>query len=494
MLAMAAFALLGFLLPTLSRASLTDRSHTSSNATLACSDAQVALGAGSVDTAPVSPTLVDLNWSETCWTEPACVIKPKSTKNVAATLSIVSRYQVKFAVRSGGHSPNPGWSSISSDGILIDLSRLDQITVSSDNTTVSVGPGQRWGNVLAALDPYGVSVIGGRTPTVGVGGLVLGGGYFHFSGEHGLAADNVKNFEIVLGNGTITNANAKANSDLFWALKGGGPNFGIVTRFNLYTIPVHDIYYDLVLYSADQIPGLLDAFASWQNGSGGVFDVKGTVAMIVGLEYATVGFIYSSPQTKRPAAFDAFAGIPVMTVVIPPSNGTVWSLTQIIGAATASAVERHDYLAAASQVDGRLYNRVYNFWKERAADVYAKTGANQTFVIQPVPLNLVQQGIAKGGNALGLPLKNMQWWTTLVDWQNAADDDTARSVSIATSEEWKKGSDINFLYMNDCARDQNPLAGYGRENIAKLKAVSRKYDRGQVFQRLQNDGFLLRKV
>lgn len=119
-------------------------------------------------------------------------------------------------MRSGGHSPNPGFSSIAKPGVLIDLSGLDGISVSDDKETVSIGPGQRWGNVYDALDPYGVSVIGARIPNVGVGGLLLGGksgvpcmkrgwaslkhflpgGYFHFSAKYGLAADNVKSFEV----------------------------------------------------------------------------------------------------------------------------------------------------------------------------------------------------------------------------------------------------------------------------------------------------------
>lgn len=82
---------------------------------------------------------------------------------------------MKFAVRSGGHSPNPGWASITQSGILIDLSALNNITVSEDKSTITVGPGQRWGDVYDFLDSYGVGVIGGRIPHVGVGGLILGG-------------------------------------------------------------------------------------------------------------------------------------------------------------------------------------------------------------------------------------------------------------------------------------------------------------------------------
>lgn len=173
-----------------------------------------------------------------------CFVSPTTAAQVSTIMKIVSFLRTPFSVRSGGHSPNPFWSSIDTEGILISLSNLDQITLSSGNSIASIGPGQRWGAVYEALDSYELGVIGGRVPTVGVGGLILGGGLSHFSPEYGLAADNVQNFEVgeshtplfcrlylnkiqvVLADGSIVDANASENSDLFWALKGGGPNFG----------------------------------------------------------------------------------------------------------------------------------------------------------------------------------------------------------------------------------------------------------------------------
>lgn len=142
-----------------------------------------------------------------------------------------------------------------------------------------------------------------------------------------------------------------------------------------------------------------------------------------------------------------------------------------------------------------------------------------TFTLQPIPANLVDQGIAKGGNPTGLPRVNHQCkfavcaagpvpilqqvisagWTTLMDWQNANDDAAVRAAPIAVSEKWKelgemRGLHIPFLFMNDASRDQNPLASYGSANVEKLKTVSQKYDPPQIFQTLQNDGFLLSKI
>lgn len=94
---------------------------------------------------------------------------------------------------------------------------------------------------------------------------------------------------------------------------------------------------------------------------------------------------------------------------------------------------------------------------------------------------------------------NMTGWTTLIDWDNTADDETVRSVSISTTEKWRelgeqRGLHLDYLYTNDASKDQSPIATYGAANVDKLKAIALKYDPDQVFQNLQNDGFLLRKI
>jgi FAD/FMN-containing dehydrogenase len=94
---------------------------------------------------------------------------------VSNALKILNFFHTKFAIRSGGHSPNPGFSSVGQAGILLDLQRLNQVTLSKDKTFASLGPGGRWGNAIAALDAQGATVIGGRIPDVGIGGLILGG-------------------------------------------------------------------------------------------------------------------------------------------------------------------------------------------------------------------------------------------------------------------------------------------------------------------------------
>lgn len=116
--------------------------------------------------------------SVSCLEEPYCIILPRTTEAVSITIHVVASFNVTFAVRAGGHSPNPGWSSVGQRGILIDLQNLDEITIRNDNLTARVGPGARWGEVMEVANLQNVSVVSTRAPDVGVGGSILGGRVF----------------------------------------------------------------------------------------------------------------------------------------------------------------------------------------------------------------------------------------------------------------------------------------------------------------------------
>ncbi|KAF1969123.1 hypothetical protein BU23DRAFT_653834 [Bimuria novae-zelandiae CBS 107.79] len=256
------------------------------------------------------------------------------------------------------------------------------------------------------------------------------------------------------------------------------------------------MWYQVGIYASAQVPAILDAFAKWQNT--GATDLKSTVALIIGLQTTTLGFFYSEPASK-PKAFELFYDIPSLAIAIPPTNGTVNSLTQVLGSTFSNVPQRHDYRAASSKVDAQLYNDVYDFWRQEASAVHNTTGANMTFTLQPVPANLAQEGSRKGGNPMGVPTEAHQWWATLVDWTHAKDDEIVRAVPIATEKKWKelsekRGLDVKYRFLNDASRDQNPLATYGTENLQRLKQIAIKYDPGKVFQNLQNDGFLVSKA
>ncbi|KAL9106842.1 MAG: hypothetical protein Q9227_008175 [Pyrenula ochraceoflavens] len=173
---------------------------------------------------------------------PACITFPTNAADVSKIVGILNKYtDVKFAIKSGGHNTNQGWSSVDG-GVLIAFSGNAATHLSADGLTADIGPGARWGTVMDALSPAGKAVVGGRigkhlTETfysrrltepgdVGVGGYLLGGGLSFLSAQYGFACDNVVNFEVVLADATIVNANETSHTDLFFALKGGGNQFG----------------------------------------------------------------------------------------------------------------------------------------------------------------------------------------------------------------------------------------------------------------------------
>src|SRR5210317_451941 len=133
------------------------------------------------------------------------------------------------AVRGGGH--NGGGLGTCDDGLVIDLSGIKYIRVNTEDNTVRVGGGNLWGEVDHATHPFGLAVPAGIISSTGVGGLTLGGGVGHLSRKYGLTIDNLLEADMVLADGSFVTVNSKQNADLFWAIRGGGGNFGVITSF-----------------------------------------------------------------------------------------------------------------------------------------------------------------------------------------------------------------------------------------------------------------------
>ena len=160
---------------------------------------------------------------------PALIARCAGAGDVAKTLAFARERQLPVAVRGGGHN-GAGLGSVD-DGVVIDLSLLRDVEVDPDARMVRVGGGCTWGDVDAATSEHGLATPSGIIASTGVGGLTLGGGLGHLTRKHGLAIDNVLAVEMVLANGEQVRASADENPDLFWAIRGGGGNFGVVTSF-----------------------------------------------------------------------------------------------------------------------------------------------------------------------------------------------------------------------------------------------------------------------
>ena len=172
--------------------------------------------------------------------------------------------------------PVPNANGIN-NGVLISMLGFNRNQMINNNAIVQVGPGQTWNDVYTYTSPFNKGVAGGRFSPVGVGGLLLGGGLPYFASQVGWACSTVKAYQVVLADSTIVEATATDNSDLFWALKGGSNNFGIVTRFDMETLDVTDLYGGDTLYNPSSYPAFLKAITDYVSPGGGSEDVKAAI-------------------------------------------------------------------------------------------------------------------------------------------------------------------------------------------------------------------------
>ncbi|KAH8879824.1 FAD-binding domain-containing protein [Thozetella sp. PMI_491] len=439
-------------------------------------------------------------WSLTPRLRPGVIVQPRTTEEVARALkSILDTEGCQFAIRSGGHMSWAGSNNIQ-DGVTIDLGLINQTVYNAETQIASIGPGGRWTDVYWALEKKGVMVAGGREGLVGVGGLILGGGITYYTCKSGFACDQVVNYEVVLADATIVNANQQQNADLFYALKGGGNNFGIVTRFEMVTFEARDVWDGIVTVpnhrSDEAIHALYDltksltvdrdnhALIMWchmpqlapetfinlilTNIDGKVSSFRDFLAI--------PDQVQNTMQTKTMA--EKVAGLLI------PSNGydTWFSLTF-----------RNDIHVMKKAVDCN------NAMVEKIKIL--SPAVNVQMVLQPFPAFSVQNSVGRGGNMMGLDrftedaivlitavrVETLELKEAVFPiFQQAIDEIERFAISL--------DANVEFRYLNYCDGSQNPLSTYGEENIAKMKSAAAKYDPTGVFQTRLPGGFKISKI
>ena len=170
---------------------------------------------------------------------PALIARCSNANDVIQAVNFARNHGLTLAVRGGGH--NGGGLGTCDDGIVIDLSAMKGVRVDATARTVQVEGGATWGDVDNATHAQGMATPSGIISTTGVGGLTLGGGLGHLTRKCGLSIDNLLSAEVVLADGRLVHASAEENSDLFWALRGGGGNFGVVTSFEYRLHPIDTV-------------------------------------------------------------------------------------------------------------------------------------------------------------------------------------------------------------------------------------------------------------
>ena len=190
---------------------------------------------------------------------PRHVARCSHPHQVSAALAFARARDLRVAVRAGGHSV--AGLSLVDDGLVIDVRGMSEIVVDAERRIARVGGGATWAAVDRATQEHGLAAVGGRVSSTGVAGLTLGGGSGWLERKHGLACDNVLAVELVTASGELVRATADEHPDLFWALRGGGGNFGVVTAIEFALHPVGpEVLGGLVLHPADRARELLGLF------------------------------------------------------------------------------------------------------------------------------------------------------------------------------------------------------------------------------------------
>jgi FAD/FMN-containing dehydrogenase len=207
---------------------------------------------------------------------PAIVVEAQGAADVRAAVTAAREHDLPFAVQATGH----GTRVASDGGILVKTGAMATVLVDPDRALARVGPGARWGDVVAAAAPFGLAPLSGSSSDVGVAGYTLGGGVGWLARRFGLAADSMLRAEVVTAEGRIARASAHDHDDLFWALRGGGGNFGVVTALELRLFPVAAVYAGTVYFAADRAAALLARYRDWIAGAPDALSTAVLVARI----------------------------------------------------------------------------------------------------------------------------------------------------------------------------------------------------------------------
>lgn len=190
---------------------------------------------------------------------PEMIVIAQSSEDVALTIQFANEFGYSVGMMSTGH----GVVLPADNAILVIMSQLNQIEIDPDEQTAVLGAGLRWGAVLEATQQFGLAPLLGSSPTVGIVGYTLGGGMGWLARKYGLATDSVIYFEVVTSDGQQVRASATENSDLFWALRGGGGNFGVVTAMKIKLYPVSTVYAGNLFYAIEDAKEVFEFYRQW---------------------------------------------------------------------------------------------------------------------------------------------------------------------------------------------------------------------------------------
>ncbi|KAF2171898.1 hypothetical protein M409DRAFT_50514 [Zasmidium cellare ATCC 36951] len=420
--------------------------------------------------------------------EPFCFLEPTTPQDVAQILKILKGLGCPFAVKSGGHAAFAGASS-AAEGFTVSLRRFREVSVGEDRRTTRVGTGNTWGEVYEELRPRGLGVVGGRVKNIGVGGLVLGGGISFFSGRYGWACDGVRNYELVTAEGEVLQVSQESQPDLYWALRGGGNQFGVVTRVDLETFEQGDLWGGTRVLLWEHTEALLDAFYEFAQ-VGAEADVD--ASMYLAFAYApkprdifvASPFFTHAKGVEEPRVFREFLKLPHVRSTLRKAN--LVDLADELDKTNPNGL-RESYWTHNFLLTREMLSEVTQIWKDEVETLKDVAGVLPALVLQPLTRNILAHFSRNGGNCLGLspspstPSEPLLLMSVPTMWTDTSKDELVistlrRMVERCVARSREVGAFQRFIYMNYAAREQRVFEGYGEGCLGRLRGVARKWD------------------
>ena len=415
---------------------------------------------------------------------PAIIVQCACVTDVIASVNFARKNNLLIAVRGAGH--NVAGSSVCDGGIVIDLSGMKGIRIDPTQRTARVEPGVTWGELSHDLQVFDLAATGGYVSTTGVSGLTLGGGLGWLLRKHGMALDNLLSVDVVTADGRLITADATQNEDLFWGVRGGGGNFGIVTSFKFKVHPAGIVLGGLVLHPTSKGR---KALQHWRD-----FSDKSPIELTGGALLFHPPAELPLPEVLHQEGIVAMGG--VYTGSLDTGEGVLRPLREF-GPPAADIFQPMPYSAAQTMADFLWPRGFYNYWKSNFLNELSD-GAIDTilnfFAIAPSPRTVVvlehigncaMSQIGEDETAFGNRNCNFNFLVTSL-WTNAADSEVniqwTREFYDAMKPFMAKAVYLN--YIGDEGEDRIKQ-GYGKK-YERLSVLKRKYDPDNMFRINQN--------
>jgi FAD/FMN-containing dehydrogenase len=416
---------------------------------------------------------------------PALIARCASTEDVIAAVNFARDEQLPVSVRCSGH--NIAGFAVCDDGVVIDLSPMKAIDVNPQARTVRVGAGLTWGEVNDALQPYDLAAAGGFVSLTGVSGLTLGGGLGWLVRKHGLALDNLLSAEVVLASGRRVTASASENDDLFWAIRGGGGNFGIVTSFEFRVHPAGTVLAGIVLHPAATAAA---AIREWRT-----FEATSPDACTQGALLFHFPDDPSGPEALRGAALVGLGG--VYAGPIEEGERLLRPLREY-GPPLADMFQPTPYNVAQRMADFLWPPGLHGYWKssflnglsdgaiDTIADYFAKVPSRHTVMVLEHNGDGAMERVPEAATAFG----HRGWPYNLVvtsAWSDPAAADKNIAWTRACFEALRPFA-APAAYVNYLGDEgtEGVRTAYGAAKLARLMTVKAKYDPRNLFRMNQN--------